>query len=490
MVRAFPSRHLAPLRTASLALALALLAGCVPLPDVRAPALAADGGPHIAPADVPVASVEVPGVDVPSTPDRYDAQTTLRWQRDAPTDTVVVAVPGLFGGAGQFAPLARRIVAHAPGVAVWAVDRRGNRLEDVAVRRRALDAPLADVAEAFLPGADGALGYVPPDPDAHRFVADWGLDVHHGDLAAVVREARTHADRVVLLGHSLGASLVATYAAWEDAAPVDGLVLVDGAPGRTGAFGLEDGPRVLGVPIGLPDRAALAAGEATPWLPYGPDGRIAARRFASAVLAHRAPDATAPSFAAPFPVSNRALYGLENDDQYQPFQASYASLGEATDADLDGNLTAFLFGGGGLASRAASVVGVAPGAERVGWTAGDPALERSDLAEQAATWLHPDADAAEWYLPAAMLLDLVALSPDLVRTPGYRPQAEVGLPTLVVGSDRGLLRDREAFAGYLAQREGWPVTVTVLEGLTHVDLLSADVNPLAPLVARWSSRLP
>ena len=74
--------------------------------------------------------------------------------------------------------------------------------------------------------------------------------------------------------------------------------------------------------------------------------------------------------------------------------------------------------------------------------------------------------------------------------PGYRPQAEVGHPTLVVGSDRGLLRDREAFAGYLAQREGWPVTLTLLEGLTHIDLLAADRNPLAPLAARWISRLP
>ena len=483
-----------PRPTAALAVplaALALLAGCVPLPDVRAPAPEPAAAPRVDPAAVPVASVEVPGVDLPATPDRFDAQTTLRWALDEPIDTVVIAVPGLFGGAGQFAPLARRLVAHAPGVAVWAVDRRGNRLEDADARRRALDgAPLADVAETFLPGADDALGYRAPDPDAHRFVADWGLDVHHGDLAAVVRAARAEADRVVLLGHSLGASLAATYASWEDAAPVDALVLVDGAPGRTGAFGLEDGVRVFGVSVGLPDRAALAAGDVPPWLPFGPDGRVAARRFASAVLADRAPDATAPAIVAPFPVSNEAFYGLANDDQYQPFQASYASIGEATDADLDGNLTAFLFGGGGLASRAASVVGVAPGAARVGWTAGDPALERSDLAEQAKTWLHPDADAAEWYLPSALLLDLVALPPDLVGAPGYRPQADVGLPTLVVGSDRGLLRDREAFAGYLAQREGWPVTLTILEGLTHVDLLAADRNPLAPLAARWLSRLP
>ena len=483
------------MRLAVTLLALTLLAGCLPLPDVRPVTRPLDVPLRLPPAEVPMWAVRVPGADVPSTPARFDAQTTLRWGLDEPVDTVVIAVPGLFGGAAQFGPLARRLVAARPGLQVWAVDRRANALEDLAPGREAWTRGDAELVErAYLGTADAPPTYRAPDPETFAFVADWGLATHLGDLDAVVRQARAAASRVVLVGHSLGASQAALYSAWNGPdrsgrAAIDGLVLVDGAPGRTGAFGYSRGFRLFGVPVVLPTREAVEQGRALPWTTLGEGGRTFARRFASALLASMAPDAPAPSVAVDVPMTNRAFAGLVHDDQYGAFRVHSASLGEAVDAELDGNVFAVMVGGL-WAARSASVVGVAEGAERVDWGPGDPRYERTDYDEYMRIWTGWSADASEWYVPTALLLDLAALPPDLADRDDFVPMREVTTPTLAIGSDRGLLRDVGAFGGYAEQRLGAPLTVTVLSGLTHVDLLTADENPLVPLLARWVTLLP
>ncbi len=476
-------------------LALTLLAGCLPLPDVRPTTLPLDVPWRLAPAEVPSWAVRVPGADVPSTPARYDAQTTLRWGLDEPVETIVIAVPGLFGGAAQFGPLARRMVAGVPGLQVWAVDRRANALEDHAPARQAWASGDVELLQrAYLGTADAAPTYRVPDPEQFAFVADWGLATHLSDLDVVVREARAAAPRVVLMGHSLGASQVALYSAWNgpDGAgreAIDGLVLIDGAPGRTGAFGYSRGFRLFGVPVVLPTREAVEEGRAPPWTTLGDGGATFARRLASAMLADMAPGAPAPDVATRVPMTNRAFAGIVHDDQYSAFRVHSASLGEVVNAELDGSVFAVLVGGL-WAARSASVVGVAEGAERVDWGPGDPRYERSDYAEYMGTWTDPHADAGEWYVPTALLLDLAALSPDLADVGDFVPMREVTTPTLAVGSDRGLLRDVDAFGGYAEQRLGAPLAVTILSGLTHVDLLTADENPLVPLLARWVTLLP
>lgn len=479
----------------ALTLALATAAGCLPLPDVRPPAPPLPEAFRVDPASVAARLVEVPGTDVPGTPDRYDVQTTLRWALDEPAETIVVAMPGLFGGATNFAPLARRLVAAAPGTQVWAIDRRANALED---REAALQALARRDPESVVDAYVGREGAAPtfrvPDPDAFRFVADWGLDVHLGDLDAVVREARATAPRVLLMGHSMGASLVALYSAWRTPdgpgyEKIDGLVLVDGAPGRTGAYGFARGFRLLGLPIVLPTVEALDAGEAVPWVTLGRGGAEFARRLGSALLASLAPEDDAPPGALRFPASNRAYAGIVHDDQYGAFRVFSASLGVVVDAELDGNLPGYLLGGT-WAARSASVVGVARGAERVEWDAGDPRLERTSMSEYLAGWTDRRADGSEWYMPLRLLQDLTVLPPDLVDVPGFVAMSEVPTPALAVGSDRGLLRDADAFGGYAEQRLGAPVTITILSGLTHQDVLTARDNPLVPLLVRWASLLP
>ena len=44
--------------------------------------------------------------------------------------TVLVLVPGTNGGRGDFTLTARELVKDVPGLQVWAVDRRSQRLED------------------------------------------------------------------------------------------------------------------------------------------------------------------------------------------------------------------------------------------------------------------------------------------------------------------------------------------------------------------------
>ena len=489
MVRPIPSRRV---RVPFLLAAAVLVAtsGCLPLPDVRRPAPVVAPSYRVAPTEVPAEVVRVPGFDVPSTPERFDAQRVVRWALDEPAQTVVVAVPGLFGGAADFAPLARRLVAASPGLQVWSIDRRSNALEDHRAARTALarrdPAPLVP---AYL-GADGQPPtFAAPDAEEMGFVADWGLAVHLNDLDRVVRDAAGVAPRVVLMGHSMGASLAAVYAAWETGrgpggAHLDGLVLIDGAPGRTGAFGFERGFRVLGLPVALPSREALAAGRVDPWITQGEGGATFARRMAAAQLAALDPDGDAPAGALGFPASNRAFAGVLHDDQYGPFEVFNASLGEVVDAELDGNLFGFVLGGP-WAARSGSVVGVADGARRVSWGPGDPWAERTDMDEYLTAWTVPGVDASEWYVPLRLLQDLTALSPDLRDATGFVPMAEVATPTLAFGSDRGLLRDVDDFGGYLDQRLGAPVSVSIVSGLTHVDMLTADENPLVPRLLRW-----
>ena len=71
-----------------------------------------------------------------------------------------------------------------------------------------------------------------------KFVADWGLKLQLADLRSVIRLARAGGRRVILGGHSAGASTAVAYAAWDFRGrpgyrDLDGLVLIDG--GLSGA---------------------------------------------------------------------------------------------------------------------------------------------------------------------------------------------------------------------------------------------------------------
>ncbi len=250
-------------------------------------------------------------------PAKYDRVWVQQMGPKAATQ-VVVLVPGTQGGAGGITPVARDIVSRVPRTQVWIVDRRQQAFEDTSVfAGRDPDAAL-----------DYYLGFkyrAVKGPDA-RYVSEWGLAVQLHDLRTVVRRASAGGRRKVILGgHSAGASTAVAYAAWDFGGragfrDIDGLVLIDG--GLLGSFAEADAARarreladirsgnvfldLLG--LGVPEIAGIFA-------------------QVGALYAYERPDAPATlqtfpllpaQFKPAFPVTNEALFGYVFDATTSP----------------------------------------------------------------------------------------------------------------------------------------------------------------------------
>jgi pimeloyl-ACP methyl ester carboxylesterase len=149
--------------------------------------------------------------------------------------TVLVLVPGTNGGAGSILPVAREIVRRVPRMQVWIVDRREQAFEDTSVFRTGDPQRAQDYYLGFQ--------YKRVAGEDARFVADWGLKLQLTDLRGVIERARAGGRRVLLGGHSAGASTAVAYAAWDFGGrpgyrELTGLVLIDG--GLLGSFRSAD----------------------------------------------------------------------------------------------------------------------------------------------------------------------------------------------------------------------------------------------------------
>ncbi len=186
-------------------------------------------------------------IEVPSEgpgPPQFD-RVLVHQTGAADARRVLVLMPGTVGGAGDFALLADEVVERVPKVQVWAIDRRSQPLEDTTMFAR-LEAGDVTLQETF----DYYLGWIVNGgfPRQHfrfldwtltPFAREWGMETALEDARAVVELARSKGRKVVLGGHSLGASLAAAYAAWDfDGRPgykdLAGIVLIDG--GLLGSF--------------------------------------------------------------------------------------------------------------------------------------------------------------------------------------------------------------------------------------------------------------
>src|SRR3954452_1551956 len=121
--------------------------------------------------------------------------------------------------AGQtaFTRTARELVKDVRGLQVWAVDRRSQRLEDTevfadALAGRVTPKAMFDYYAGWIADPSIQPHYQPPDLAKLRFAADWGLRVQLEDVKRVVDRARAGGRRVLLGGHSLGASVAVAYA--------------------------------------------------------------------------------------------------------------------------------------------------------------------------------------------------------------------------------------------------------------------------------------
>jgi len=330
----------------------------------------------------------------PGTPARYDKVGVIK-VGPARARNVLVLEPGTSAGAAYFVPLARWIVARAPGWQVWAVERRENLLEDQS-QLNAAKAGRIDATQLF----DYYLGWLSDKaitthfqfiPNSRvQFAKQWGMNVAVQDLHTVIGAARALGGKVVLGGHSLGGSVVTAYATWDfDSRPgadgLAGLVYIDG-----GSFGSESRAAATEALHGL--RAASAS----PWLAFGGitaplAGLLNATGSEAALIDPDGPSSGQSSgLLTPFgltpsvPVTNLGQYGYALNVGTSP----------------PGLIAAQAHLGAGIATT---------GSPPYGWNSTGALTPITRFAAMFAGQGITGADGTEWYFPDRLTLDTAAV---------------------------------------------------------------------------------
>lgn len=481
--------------TLGLVIMLVLIPSCLPIPTLERDPIVPEVTYRVNPRSVLREYVILPGYRESHTPPQYNQSPFVRYYADADAPrTILVLVPGLLSGALTFDDYARKLVASTPGLEVWAQDRRSNLLEDRSGFEAALAARDPQLAYDYYIAKRGQEdGFQRRAPRDFGFVGYWGIDVHLRDLHAIIVHARERAETVVLGGHSLGGSIVGLYSAFdvnddlELVTPgyrfIDGLLLLDGALGRTGGFGEVRGNVAIGPIELIPTVAELERGTAVPFRPEVE--RSGVRSEVAMLLAHLDPDGLSPF--VDFPMTNRAYVGVQNDDNYAYSTIFSNSMGETVGARKSGNIVPVLLEGrAGFYSS--TVSGVAQDSEKVTWTRGDPGDELTDIDDFTRSYVGTESGGREWYFPLRLALDIVRLDITLVDEADFVPSAEVPIITLAVGAARGLMPTLNEFSAYSNVRFGAPLVTYILPG-THTDMLYAETSLLVPLTLRWLGQI-
>lgn len=476
----------------------------------------------------------VPGVVPPpnpldgsDTPPEQNVVRVVRYRVDADPPlaarSIAVLMPGFLGGAGSYDSMARSIVRRSSGadaLEAWAIDRRSNMLEDhhaldfaEVMRRPEVITPYY-FEEEPLEGKTFA-GFV--DPATVPYMSEWGLSTTVGDLRAViglVPESDRKA-RVILVGHSLGASIVEEFAAWDfDGMPgyqeIAGLVLIDGMSGVEGAADppitkdeYEQGTSFGGFPA--PGLTAVRESNRFTTLPFiGLDVYPTA-----AALAMRGvfdPTAivddykrnqlfgTLLSLSSVPKMTNRGALGLAFDEASNGVSFAAVSCGEAK---------------GGAMEAYDSILGSTllhpsdPNAtyDWVEYDAVSPP-EHTSLDDIARSWFDgPSLDFAEWYFPSRLSLDTRAAGSLVLDDQDY-PLTEQDLRAMhgasmdmpILGAVAGLVGTTQALDPLRALvasvpiGEGRPLAgrdrsdpdafrVVDVTAMTHIDPLSGTDAP-------------
>jgi pimeloyl-ACP methyl ester carboxylesterase len=247
-------------------------------------------------------------------------------------------MPGFQGGAGDFTQIGADIVKRVPGVQVWALDRRSQPLEDTSRFRDALAGRITpkqayDYYAGWITDSSIQPHFQPVDGKSLPWAREWGLTTTLNDVHRVVMKARTAGKRVILGGHSLGASMTAAYASWDfNGRPgykdVTGLVLIDG--GLLGSFSTPtlaqtkkayadlqaSDPFVDLLGLGLPWAAGVLAETAA----------VAALKEPTAPSILQASPLVPAEFKASQPVTNRGAFGYAFDASTSPKELSLIQM--------------------------------------------------------------------------------------------------------------------------------------------------------------------
>ena len=405
-------------------------------------------------------------------PRTYDKLDVTKFG-SSPAKTVLVLVPGTNGGRGDFTLTARELVKDVPGLQVWAVDRRSQRMEDTSVFKEALAGTVTpqamfDYYAGWIANPAITPHYQPPDPSRLGFAADWGLRVQLEDVKAVVDQARAAGKRVILGGHSLGASVAVAYASWDFAGrpgykDLDGVVLIDG--GLRGSFdsaSLADAKKRLAAIRKQPFLDLLGLG--LPWV----TGILSE---SAAILALKDPHGPSigqafpllpPAFKPPIPATNAGQFGYAFDASTSPkslglIQVRAGSLG----ADGD-------------------------------WVDG----EVSPLQRVARTFGQEPANAVEWFYPSRLNLDVDAASPLVENSAAkylglrikYARQADMPVYALQTSlTDGAVLKGAKSFVARSKSPKKLAEYVDASSDMSHLDPLTAApaTNKYLKTVVPW-----
>jgi pimeloyl-ACP methyl ester carboxylesterase len=420
--------------------------------------------------------VTLPGTPGPG-PSKYDKVFVTKFGPKS-AKRVLVLMPGFSGGAGDFTLDARELVKRVPGLQVWAVDRRSEALEDTSRFADALAGRIT-VQQAF----DYYLGWLsnpsiqphfqPIDPAQFGFAKQWGLSLALQDVRRVVLSAKRQGKRVILGGHSLGASMTVAYASWDFGGhpgykDLDGLVLIDG--GLLGSFSTPDlaqtkkaikdldktGPFVDLLGLGLPWAAGV----------FSESGALAALK-----------EPTAPSIAQSFPLLPA---------QFRPPipATNRGQLGYAFDASTSPKALALIQVQAGM---------LGPNGD---WVDG----EVTPIERLAQTFAQEPSNATEWYFPAKLSIDVDAANA-LTRNaqtdylhlrPWHRRQVDLPLYALQTELSHGhVLRGARRFIAGSKVPRSRTVLVDASATESHLDPLTAapDRNRFLQTVVPFLKRL-
>jgi hypothetical protein len=318
----------------------------------------------------PLSAHWIAGAKAPGTPTRLDRVGYVAVGSPHACN-VLVLEPGTSAGAGYFVPLARTIVARAPGWQVWSVERRENLLEDQS-RLNAMKRGTATAQQVF----NYYLGWIENKSitrhvsmlpaTADPFAKAWGMNVAVQDLHAVIARAKRLGGTVALGGHSLGGAIVTAYATWNfhgrpGADDLGALVLIDGASET--AISSADARAAL---------SKLRTAGTAPWLTIGsipaPFAGLFVSLGASAALYDPSGASLAQTFPLlpaelkpPVPATNLGQYGYALNVGTSPvaLALSWAHLGRGITASGGWNGTgaltpitryAAMFAGAGITS--------------------------------------------------------------------------------------------------------------------------------------------
>jgi pimeloyl-ACP methyl ester carboxylesterase len=280
------------------------------------------------------------GYAAPGTPAKYDKVGVIKVGPSG-AKNVLVLEPGTSAAAAYFVPLAKWIVSKTSGWQVWSVERRENLLEDQSElnlfkEHKATATQLFDYYLGYIKDPSITHHYQPVANSTVEFAKQWGMNVAVQDLHRVIGAAKKLGGKVVLGGHSLGASVVTAYATWDfdnhaGADELAGLVYIDGGSTTT-PMSAQAATQTL---------QALDTPTVGPWLAFGGiaapyAGVFEATGAAAALLEPNAPSlgqtsGLLPSDIVPAErVSNVGQYGYALNASTSPSSllAAQAHLGQ------------------------------------------------------------------------------------------------------------------------------------------------------------------